>query len=85
LSATETAGELYLAGNKKTLKIAIGQKVFFVYIKDIKTILQSPAFHASIYRVLEASPEQRDPKPRQRLELTYSVVLQERSQAEDES
>jgi hypothetical protein len=82
MSAFERAGVAYLAGSRKSLKIVLDGKEYFVHVKDIYGALDNPNFHAHILQLVKPSSEQSS-KPKQ-LELSFSVILKEANQNQTE-
>jgi hypothetical protein len=46
MSAFERAGVAYLSGSRKSLKIIIERKEYFIHVNDIHRALDNPNFHA---------------------------------------
>ena len=74
MSAFERAGDVYLAGSRKSLKIVIEGKTYFVHVKDVRRALEDARFKAHILRLV--TPTQ----PKQ-IELNFSIVLKEAGEA----
>lgn len=96
MSATENAGEIYLAGNQQTVKIVLDRRVYFALVKDLQAAIKTPGSHAAVYQILDSSPEAKT-GPRATLplgkvgsdgrlvELRFSVILEELKQNEAEN
>jgi hypothetical protein len=56
LSAFERAGVAYLAGSRKSLKIIIEGKAYYVHVRDVHRALNDANFKAYILKLAE-SPE----------------------------
>jgi hypothetical protein len=70
LSAFEKVGNIYLAGSRKSLKIVVEGKTYFVHVKDVRRALEDAGFKAHILRLVT----QTQPKP---IELNFSRALKE--------
>jgi hypothetical protein len=75
MSAFERAGVAYLAGSRKSLKIIIDGKEYYVHVKDIYKALDNPNFHAHILQLVK--PSQEEPVKPKQLELSFSVILKD--------
>jgi hypothetical protein len=72
MSAFERAGVAYLAGSRKSLKIVIDGKDYFVHVKDISSFGQSQVSGAC--PLASETYQRRSYKP-QKIELSYLVIL----------
>jgi hypothetical protein len=52
MSAFERAEVAYLSGSRKSLKIVVDGKEYFVHVKDIYRTLDKPNFHAHIFKLV---------------------------------
>jgi hypothetical protein len=82
MNAFERAEVAYLSGSRKSLKIVVDGKEYFVHVKDIYRTLDKPNFHAHIFKLVKPSKEE-PAKPKQ-FELSFSVVLKESDPSQTE-
>lgn len=82
MSAFERAGVAYLAGSRKSLKIKIDGKDYFIHVKDIYRALDNPNFHAHILQLVKPSIKEAA-KPKQ-FEVSFSVILKDTRESKTE-
>ena len=56
LSAFERTGVAYLAGSRRSLKIIVEGKTYYVHMRDIHCALYNPVFKAHILRLEGSEP-----------------------------